>query len=147
MNRKILVILSLIIVVVASGVIYAASTENTVEIDAFEFNIPDGYVEDVTAESMDEKTSSGGVDYTFCQKLFEKGNGDVISILVADYDGYEVTDEVVSVMGGEKTTINNVSGYLNEDNGIHIFSYPKDKKLVTITATDKDIFKDVVIEE
>ena len=147
MNRKILVILSLLIVVAASGIIYAASTENTVEVDDFKFNIPDGYVENVTAESVDEKTSSGGVDYTFCQKLFEKGNNDAISILVADYDGYEVTDEVVSVMGGEKTTINNVDGYLNDDDGIYIFSYPKDKKLVAITSTDKDSFKDVIIEE
>ena len=147
MNKRILVILSILVVVAGAGIIYAANSENTVQVDDFKFNMPDGYVENVTAEAVDEKTSSGGVEYTYCQKLFEKGLNNAISILVAEYDGYDVTDEVVSVMGGEKTTINNVDGYLSEESEIYIFSYPKDGKLVTITSTEKDIFKDIVIEE
>ena len=147
MNKKILVILSLLVIIAGTGMIYAASTENTVQVDEFEFNIPDGFTENVTAEAVNEKTSSGGVEYTYCQKLFEKGFSEAISILVAEYDGYEVTDEVVSVKNKEKTTINDVDGYLGNESGIFIFSYSKEGKLVTITATDKELFDEIVIKE
>ena len=140
-------ILSLLVIMAGTSIIYAASNENTVQVDEFEFNIPDGFVENVTAEAVNEKTSSGGVEYTYCQKLFEKGLFEAISILVAEYGGYEVTDEIVSAMGGEKTTINDVDGYLGNESGIFIFSYPKEGKLVTITATDKELFDEIVIKE
>ena len=147
MNKKVLVILSLLVIMAGTSIIYAASNENTVQVDEFEFNIPDGFVENVTAEAVNEKTSSGGVEYTYCQKLFEKGLFEAISILVAEYGGYEVTDEIVSAMGGEKTTINDVDGYLGNESGIFKFSYPKEGKLVTITATDKELFDEIVIKE
>ena len=155
MNRKILAILGILVLAVSVSAVSAfglddlvggSSEAQNVTIDGFEFPIPSGFEENVTLDVVDEKASVGGVDYTYCQKAFENDNGDIVSILVADYGEYEVNDEVVSVMGGEKTTINGIEGYISENEGIHIFAYPKEDKLVVITADNENDIDGFVAE-
>ena len=42
-----------------------------VTIDGIDFNLPDGFSEDVSSESVNETSSVGGFEYKYNQKLFE----------------------------------------------------------------------------
>lgn len=144
MNKKILAVLSLLIILASAAALHAADADNTIEVDNQKFNLPDGYKEDVSEEKINEKASVGPVEYTYCQKVFEKSPTEVFSILVATYDGYEVDDSVVSAAGGNKTTIDGIDGYLGYENHIYMFNYAKDGQLVTITYSDKEIISDII---
>ncbi len=154
MNKKILAILGILIVAVSISTVSAglfgddgASDLKNVTIDGIDFNLPDGFSEDVSSESVNETSSVGGFEYKYNQKLFENDKQDYVSILVGDYGEYKVTDEIVSTVADEKQTINGIDGYTADKDGIHIFAYPKNDKLVVLTATEKDLFDDFLIAE
>ena len=151
MNKKIFAILSLaIIAIVCAGTVSAfdlgsffGDSDETVTIDGFDFNIPAGFKENPDY-AIDNETD-GGDSYIMNGKSYEKGSS-VFVILVTEYDGMDVDDEIVSLVGGDPFTVNDVDGYLKEDGEYYVFSYAKDNKLVVISANDQDLFKDVVIK-
>lgn len=158
MNKKIIAILSILVIAASVSAVSAFGFDDlvgggssdepkTVEIDGFEFALPDDFKEDTSYEAIDEKSETGNVEYTYCQKLFQNDKGDSVSILVGDYGDLKVTDSVVSAISGEKTTIKGIDGYLSEESGIFIFSYPKDDKLVVITADNEDQIEGFIIAE
>lgn len=158
MNRKIFAILSLAIIAIvcvgtASALDFgsllggddeaeAAETQN-VTIGGIDFAIPAAFEENKSLELVDEPMQSGEVEYIVNEKTFVNSD-DVVSILVGDYGEYKVTDELLELMGGEKTKIGDVDGYLDEDNGFYTFSYPKDDKLVAIVSSSDKILEDFV---
>lgn len=151
MNKKILALLTLLVIAASASAVSASGFDDllggeneTVTIDGFDFNIPAGFKEDANYSAENEKTSIGSVSYTFNQKLFEKGSI-AVSILVANYGENKVTDEIVKSIGGKKATINGIDGYSDKKDDIYIFSYAKDDKLVTITSTDEKIISDFLI--
>ncbi len=139
MNKKILIILSLF-AVVTIGCAYAA--DNTVEISGVNFTIPEGFTEDVSEEVVNESGSDDGYNYITNSKSFETGDHR-LSISVATY-GQNVTEDIIKDVG-EKTTINNVTGYLGDMGFLAVFSYVQDDNVVVITTDDADIIKDVLI--
>ncbi len=143
MNKKIMAILALLIIVASTTAIYAATSDDTVEVDNIEFSLPDGFQEDPSEEKVNEPQSVGGIEYTICQKLFNKDTT-YVSILVAQYGDYKVNDDIVKSIGGNRTTIKGVDGYLDYSNGIYMFNFAKDDKLVTITSSDKDVIQDFI---
>lgn len=142
MNRKIFFTLALVAIMLAS--ISFVSAEQNITIDGVDFHIPDGFAEDPNHETVNEHHSQGSVNYVTNGKLFEKGNT-IIAILVAEYEGFEVSDDVVANVGGDAKTINGVDGYLKQDTIYYVFSYEKDGKLVTISSTDEDEIGDFLI--
>ena len=156
MNKKIIAILSLLIVLMSITAVSAFGLDDllgdnrpdqNITIDNIKFQLPAEFEEDKNYESINEKASQGGVEYTYSQKTFQNDDGNSISILVGDYGEYKVTDEIVSVMGGEKTTINNVTGYLSHEDDIIVFGAAKNNKLIVITAEDEDDIGEVTIIE
>jgi hypothetical protein len=62
------------------------------------------------------------VKYTNNGKLFEK-NDTYVSLLVADYGKFNMTDMIASIIGGNLKTINNVSGYMSDDGAYKAFHF------------------------
>ena len=157
MNRKILAILSVLIVLASISAVSAFGMDDllggssdeakNVTIDGMDFQIPAGFEEDPSYESVNEKSSVGGLEYTYNQKLFANDENQTVAILVGDYGDYEVTDDVIQVIADEKQTIKGIDGFTTDKDGVYIFAYPKDGKLVVLTATEDNLFEDFLIAE
>ena len=139
MNKKALIVLSLFAVVMI-GCAYAA--DDTVEIAGINFTVPEGFTEDVSDEIVNESGSDDGYNYVTNSKSFETDDH-LLLISVATYDE-NITDDIIKDIG-EKTTINNVTGYLGDMGFLALFSYVQDNNVVVITTDDADIIEDVVI--
>lgn len=153
MNRKTILAISLLVIAVFAvgsvsaldfGSILGGEENETVTIDGIDFNIPAGFTEDPSHEVVNETVDEGATPFISNGKLFEKDNT-VVNILVADYGDFKVTDEVASAVGGDKTTLNNVSGYLSQQGRFYTFHYAKNNKLVVISANNEDIIADFLI--
>lgn len=152
MNRKLFAICALLMVALSVsavsafdvGDLFGLGKDSTVEIGGVEFNIPEGFIEDTKHESVNESAKSGSIDYILNGKCFEK-NSTIVSILVADYGKYNVTDKVLSEVGDEKATINGINGYITYDGDLYVFSYEKNSDLVSISTNDKDVIGDFLI--
>lgn len=154
MNRKIFAILSLAIVAVVCmgtasaldlGSLFggedAASETQNVTIDGINFTIPSSFEENKSMELVDAPMETIGIEYTVNEKTFADSKN-IVSILVGDYGDYKMSDDVLELMGGEKTTMNGVDGYLGQKDGFHTFTYSKDDKLVAIVSTSSEIIGD-----
>ena len=85
-----------------------------------------------------------GINNIISSKTFE--SDDAIAVLmVADYSPNKVTDEIVSFVGENRTTINDVDGYISLRDGYYVFNYENDTRMVIITATDENIIGDFLI--
>ena len=154
LNRKrILAVALLLIAIMAIGSasafdldsIFGGEENETVTIDGIDFNIPEGFTEDPNHETVNETNDQGSITYVTNGKLYEKGNT-IVTMLVADYGDFKVTDEVAASTGGDAQTINNVSGYMSQNGAFSVFNYAKNDKLVVITANDEDVISDFVME-
>ncbi len=144
MNKKILGVLLVLIATVAIGsVVYASET---VTIDGFDFNVPDGFTEDESHETVNVEKEIGGIKYVNNGKLFQNSEGDVVNILVADYGDYEVTDEIAAGVADEPKTIGGIDGYIQQNGTFTSFDYAKDGKLVVITTNNEDAIEGFIIE-
>lgn len=156
MNKKIILALTLVVIAASITAVSAFSLDDLtggssepekITIDGIDFQVPDGFTEDPLYESVNETSSQGGVEYTYNQKLFENDKNQSVSILVGDYGEYKVTDDVIQVVADEKKTINGIDGYTAEEDGIYIFAYAKNDKLVVLTATEDNLFDQFLIAE
>lgn len=143
MNRKILAVL-IVAAVAAVGCAYAADSTSNAEvitISDVNFTIPDGFTEDADEELVDEPNADQGRNYVTSQKVFDNGN----KTLVITVDTYEenLTDDYVSDFG-DKTTINNITGYLDENSFFSMFTYVDGEKLIVITSDDKATIEEVL---
>lgn len=48
-------------------------------------------------------------------------------------------------MGGNKTTINNVNGYLVKDGDVSMFNFEKNDRVVVISSSDEKLIGDFLI--
>lgn len=151
MNKKFLIIIALIGIFAVLSV-SAADVDNStldngtknITLDGINFTIPEGFSENVSLRSLNKSNDNLFIHYTTNSKTYENGTVS-ISMLVAVYDDAEMTDEIVSTIGGQKTTINGVNGYLGTSKGYPTFSYEKDNKLATVASNDPDIFSKVIV--
>lgn len=145
MNKKIFAVLG-ILAIVMIGCVYAtdsadSSNNNTVTISGLNFTIPEGFTEDVDEAVVNESGSDEGYTYVTNERMFEDENN-IVLISVSTFDQNITEDYIKDV--GEKTTINNVTGYLGDLGFLAIFSSIEDGKLVVITASDKNIIEEVL---
>ena len=145
MNKKLLGILLVLIAVVAIGTVVAAS--ETVEIEGFEFTVPDGFTEDPTHETVNVVKEQNGVTFTSNGKLYQNDDGDVVNVLVAEYDGVEVTDDVAAGLGGDARTIAAIDGYVIPNGTLTSFEFPNDGNLVVLSTNNEDILEDFLTVE
>ena len=154
MNKKIIFGVSLVLIAIMAigsasafdlSSLLGGGGNETVTIDGIDFNIPEGFTEDPDEATVNETNEQSGITYITNGKLYEK-DGIYVALLVADYGEYKVTDEIAGVVGGEATTINNVSGYLTTEGVYKVFNYAKDDKLVVISANDEDVIADFIME-
>ena len=145
MNKKLLGILLVLIAVVAICTVVAAS--ETVEIEGFEFTVPDGFTEDPTHETVNVVKEQNGVTFTSNGKLYQNDDGDVVNVLVAEYDGVEVTDDVAAGLGGDAKTIAGIDGYVIPNGTLTSFEFPNDGNLVVLSTNNEDILEDFLTVE
>lgn len=138
MDKRIFLILSLFAVLMI-GCAYASG--NSVEISGVNFTVPEGFTEDVSEEVVNESDSDDGYNYIVSSKTFEDDDH-LLLISVATYED-NITDDIVKDIG-DATTINNVTGYLEDMGFLAVFGYVQDGKVVVITADDADIIEEVL---
>lgn len=158
MNKKILVILTFFILIAGmstacafnindfSNVLFGAPKEG-VTLAGVDFNIPDGFSEVENESVYNEQVNNPNLDLNFSSKVYTNVSGDAI-ILSVSASNTPAEDNYARDIAGDdanKTTINGIEGYEYTDPGFDGFSYVKDGKLVILSSTDKELFKDVIV--
>lgn len=145
MNKNIIAILS-IIAITMIGCAYAADStdslnKNTITMDGMNFTIPEGFTEDVEDALVNETGSEEGFTFVTNSRTFEK-NDDFFIISVSIYDK-NLPEDYMDVFG-EKTTVNNVSGYYDDFNFLSLFSYTDGNKLIIVSSNEKSLIEEVL---
>ena len=144
MNKKILALLG-IFAIVMIGCAYAAdsadSLNNTLTISGMNFTITEGMTEDIAEEVVNETGADENYTFVTNSKTLEDDEN-VVIITVATYD-QNLTEDYINDIG-EKTTINNITGYLEDQSFFALFSYIQDNDLVIVTANDKNLIEEVL---
>lgn len=142
MNKKIVLTLSLALIAIVMA--SAVSADENVTIDGIDFNIPDGYIEDVQSEIINETETDEGLTYVSNAKCYDSENNTML-LLVAAYEGVNVTDDVFADIEGNDLAIKNVDGKLVDLGLFSIYCYVQDGKLVTLTSDSADEFEKFII--
>ena len=142
MTKKILLALSLALIAIVMA--SAVSADEKVTIDGIDFNIPEGYTEDVDSAVVNETETDDGVPYVSNGKFFDDGNYTML-LLVADYGGADVAEAAFAEVEGENLTIHNTTGKLVDLGFLKIYAYLEDGKLVTLTTDGPDEIEKFVI--
>lgn len=142
MTKKILLALSLALIAIVMA--SAVSADEKVTIDGIDFNIPEGYTEDVDSEVVNETETDDGVTYVSNGKFFDNGNYTML-LLVADYGDANATEAAFAEVEGENLTIQNTTGKLVDLGFLKIYAYLEDGKLVTLTTDGPDEIEKFVI--
>ena len=157
-NKKILVILAFFIVIAGmstacafnindvSNVLFGDQKQG-VTLAGVDFNIPDGFSEVENESVYNQKVDNPVLDLNFYSKVYTNVSGDAI-ILSVSASNTPADDNYARDLAGDdanKTTINGVEGYEFTDPGFDGFSYVKNGKLVVLSSTDKELFKDVIL--
>ena len=141
-----------------------------VNIGGIDFTIPAGFTENEDYK-IDNETSSSSNDFHMSAAGFEDDSKkNAVYIMVADYGGYNVTNEVIeNVLDSEdavKKTINGHDGYFMEvsndqasevndqteilnmetmtSDKVYMFIYEENGDLVYIGVTDESYFNEVI---
>lgn len=152
MNKKIIAVLALLIVATSISAvsafdladIFGGEENETVTIDGVDFNIPAGFEEDPTnaTDEISDSLNDEGAQIT--SKGYEKGDT-AVAIFVINVTNGLTNEEALEAMGGDETTINNVTGYLIKDGDATMFTFEKNDHVVMITTSDEKIIGDFLI--
>ena len=144
MKKKILALLG-IFAIVMIGCAYAAdstdSLNKTITVSGINFTIPEGMTENVTEEVVNKTSADENYTFVTNSKTLEDDEN-VVIINVATYDQNLTEDYIKDI--GEKTTISNTTGYLEDMGFFTLFSYIQDNDLVIITASEKNLVEEVL---
>ena len=129
-----------------SNVLFGAPKGN-VTLAGVDFAIPDGFSEVENESVYNQQVDNPVLDLNFSSKVYTNVSGDSIILSVSASDTPANDSYARDIAGDEanKTTINGVEGYEFTDPGFDGFSYIKDGKLVILSSTDKELFKDVIV--
>ena len=158
MNKKILALLVFVVIAsmstafafdlnnVSNALSSDNSTNTTVTISNIKFKIPEGFKEVSNETIKNEPSDNPYLNYTESSKTYANasGAGIIIDVTTSDLKANDSFAEAAS-LGGNKTTINGVSGYTYSDPGFEGFSFAKDGHLVIISTTNKQLINDVVM--
>lgn len=142
MNKNIVLALSLVLITIVMA--SAVSADENVTIDGIDFNIPDGYTEDVDAQIVNETDTDEGMTYISNAKAYESEDNYML-LLVAAYEGVNASEDAFADIEGDNLTINGVDGKLVDMYIMSIYCYVKDGKLVTLTSDISDEFEKFIV--
>ncbi len=77
-------------------------------------------------------------------KAYTKDN-DAVGLFVVNVTNGLTNDQALKLMGGNKTTINNVNGYLVKDGDVSMFNFEKNDRVVVISSSDEKLIGDFLI--
>lgn len=152
MNKKILVVLTFLIVVTGMtavsafdlGNIFGSGEAKNVTIEGFNFTIPAGFDESEQNDTQQAIESFKKDGFNITSKIYAKGST-VFSISIANATASgKVIDNDAFKASGNATKINNVDGVMNTDDDLKTFKYVKDDCLFVITTNDESILKEIV---
>ena len=129
-----------------SNVLFGAPKDG-VTLAGVDFAIPKGFSEVENESVYNEKIDNPNLDVNFSSKVYTNASGDAIILSVSALNG-PADDNYTRDLAGDganKTTINGVEGYEYADPDFYGFSYAKNGRLVVISSTDKELFKDVIV--
>ena len=152
MNRKILAILALLIFVAGISAvsafdlsdIFGGGQNETVTIDGVDFNIPAGFELDPTntTEKAVEPLIKEGAQIS--SKGYIKDDT-AVGLFVVNITNGLTNKQALEAMGGNETTINNVTGNLKQDEDVFLFNFEKNDRIVVISTTDEKLIGDFLI--
>ena len=142
MNKKIILTLSLALIAIVMA--SAVSADENVTIDGITFNIPDGYIEDVDSEIVNQTESDEGVTYVSNAKSYDSENHTML-LLVATYEGENATEDALADVDGDALKIKDIDGEFVDLGFLKIFCYIQDGKLVTLTTDSQDEIEKFII--
>ena len=152
MNKKIITIPALLIVATSITAvsafdlsdIFGGDKNETVTIDGVDFNIPSDFKEDSThtLEKVVAPLKKEGAQIS--SKGYVKDD-DAVCLFVINVTNGLTNEQALKVMGGNKTTINNVTGYLIQDEDVFMFDFEKNNRIVMISSTDEKLIGDFLI--
>lgn len=122
----------------------AASADENVTIDGIDFNVPDGFTEDLDEAIVNETDTDNGMTYISNGKCYDNKD-DVITIVVCNYQGVNVSEDVFSKIDGANLKIKDVDGKLMNFGFLKVYCYVKDGKLVTISTNNQDNLEKFII--
>lgn len=159
MNKKILAILTLLVLVAGmsavsafdlsdiSNAIFGGSNEdpgNVVNIGGIDFNIPDGFKEDTVSFENNVEDSNQYVKLNLSSKTFFNDTDSIsIGVSSSSIPANDVT-ELVSLLGANSSSIKGIDGYEYDDGDSYGFCYVKDNKLVILLVPDKEVASDII---
>ena len=152
MNKKILLLASIVVLAVVAigsvsafdlGSLTGGDEGTTVTIGGEEFTIPAGYEENTDLAVDDNVTEYSTFTSTLNEKVFDKGD-DFIIIMVSEYDGTDVDDDLINFLHGESKKINDIEGFQQNDDTTFSFSYGKDNKVITVSATQEEVLNQII---
>lgn len=159
MKRKILIVLSFVIVALVAmgcvsafeindiipdiGSIFGSEPDQNVTIDGITFHIPGTFKENTNI------SKNGTVEeyYSFKTISYAKGyqnDTNYINILIFEYDGTDLDENLINYMDGTSKNINGTDGYLFYDGIGYTFSYAQDNKVVSIQTDNENIIANVI---
>ena len=157
MNRKILFTIMLVLMAIFAissvsafdlGFLGLGDENETVTIDGIDFNIPAGFEENEDYSSENATDFEDDFTFTTNGKMYIKDDIGVY-LLVGQLDDAGIIDAALNEIGGKKTKINGVDGYLlefeDEDAPLYSFCHEKDDKIVVVMSNDKDVIGDFII--
>ncbi|WP_405307079.1 hypothetical protein [Methanobrevibacter sp.] len=152
MNKKIIAILALLIVATSIGAvsafdlsdIFGGAQNETVTIDGVDFNIPDGFEVDPTntTDKMLEPLKKEGAEIS-SQSYIKDNTG--VSLFVVNVTNGLTVEQALQAMGGDESTINNVTGNIIKDGDITMFDFEKNNHIVLISTNDEKVIGDFLI--
>lgn len=162
MNKKILAILAFFIVIVGMSTVCAfdlndllgggssnnaTNSSDNVTIEGVAFKIPSGFEEVLNDSSHNHTYDNPYVNFTFTSKSYVNGSASGLDISVSQANEIKANDTIAEYisLGGNKTTINGVNGYIFDDIVGYGFTYAKDGKLVVVSSDDKALFNETVV--
>lgn len=80
----------------------------------------------------------------FCSNNVLKDNT-AVSLFVINVANGLSKKQALEVIGGNETTINNVTGYIINDDDVFIFNFEKNDRLVMISSNDKNVIGDFLM--
>ena len=148
LGNKTIIIGGLIIVAILILVVGIASLNSgDISLNGVNFNIPDGFEENVDLRKDNELMPIVGgflINYNF--RGYEADNGDAIAIGVSTGNGLSLTEDVMFSMapGATKKTINSHEGAFSKVDRGYRFMYLDGEKFVQVIVSDESIFEKVI---
>lgn len=153
MNKKILAVLALLIFVASISAvsafdlsdIFGGGQNETVTIDGVDFNIPAGFELDptnTTDKAVEPLVKEGA---QISSKGYIKDDNTAVGLFVINVTNGLTNEQALEAIGGNETTINNVTGNIKQDEDIFLFNFEKNDRIVIISATDENLIGDFLI--